>query len=302
MSTTSPATPVRAGHDADKPSAIPLRGWREIFTRVRCEVDHDNVSVIAAGCAFYGLMALVPTLASLAAIYGLVANLADVQRHVAAFGSMVPREARELALSLLSDIVHRSPTALSFGAVSGIVLALWSASRGTSALLQAIAIAYHQPSKRGWLRDNAVSLLFTLVGILFAVVAIGLVALVPAALALVGLELPGVAVLSWLRWPVLFVSFCAALSILYRYALDREPPRWRWVSWGAAVATVLWLAGSVVFSAYVAKVANYGKTYGPLGAAVVLLMWLYLTAYVVVLGAEINAGIELQASPVDRRA
>jgi membrane protein len=171
---------------------------------------------------------------------------------------------------------------------------LWSAGKGTGAVITALNIAYDQEETRGFVRRKGLELLFTLGGIVFALLALGAVVALPLVLGKVGLGEEAALLVRWLRWPALAVLVMIGLAVLYHYGPSREKPRWRWVSWGAVIAAALWLLGSAGFSLYVSHLGKYGQTYGSLGAIVILLTWFYLSAYVVILGAELNAELERQ--------
>ena len=194
----------------------------------------------------------------------------------------------------LHKLVTASSGSLSISAGVALVLALWSASRGMSGLISAFDIAYQQKETRGFFKLNMVAIGLTLLMLIGGTVIIALVGVLPAAIQLIGLESSTQWLLLVLEWPLLIAVVLAGLAVLYRYAPDRETPRWRWVSPGAIVATVLWLLGSVAFTVYVTHFNSYNKTYGSLGGVVVMLTWLYLSAFVALLGAVINAQSERQ--------
>ncbi|MGO8919632.1 MAG: YihY/virulence factor BrkB family protein [Stellaceae bacterium] len=278
------------------PQQITAAGWRDILTRVIANIGRDNVSLIAAGVAFYALLSLAPGFTALVALYGLVADPAAVQAHVAGLGGMMPPEAQQLVADELTAIVQAHSSSLGLGFVISLLIALWSANAGTSALISALNVAYGEREKRGLLRYYASTLLLMLGGAICGGCALLLIAVLPALLQWLPLGEAGRALFAILRWPALLLLFAAVLALLYRYAPCRREPRWSWVSWGAAAAALLWIAGSVLFSVYVGRFATYNKTYGSLGAVVVLLMWLWLSAYAVLLGAELNAEMERQSA------
>jgi membrane protein len=282
------------GRDADRPTEIPRRGWRDVLVRVRAEVKDDGVTLMSAGVAFYALLALVPGLVALISIYGLLAEPSDVRDQVTSTLSAAPAEVRELVAAQLEAIVASAGGDALVGVIVGIVLALWSASSGVGHLVEAINRAYDEKESRGFLRLKAIALALTIGAVLFIVVAFAIVALLPALLAETGLGAGARFAVGLLRWLFLLGGMTAGLAVLYRYGPDRDSPRWRWVSPGAVVAAVLWVLGSAVFSVYTANFARYNETYGSLGAVVVLLLWLFLTALAVILGAEINCELERQ--------
>lgn len=282
------------GRLAPTPSRIPLRDWTTIAWRVYAESSRDNLSMIAAGVAFYGFLAMFPALASVVSLYGLLVEPQTVAMQLEEMAGLLPPEARTIVSQQLTQLTGASGGALSFGFAFGVGLTLWAASKGTRALISAMNIAYDEEEKRGFLRLNAMALGLTLAMLLFVIVALALIAAVPAAVAL--LPLPDG--LAWslrlLRWPILFGAVVAALAVLYRYAPSRDAPQWKWASPGALVATALWLLGSIAFSVYVTSFGDYNKTYGTLAAVAVLLLWFYISSYAVLLGGEINAETERQ--------
>lgn len=284
------------GRMAKTPAEIPKRGWYDIFKRVTKEISTDNVSIIAAGVAFYAFLAIFPAIAATISIYGLIVDPQTVQQQLSSVAEILPRDASELMRSQLGQIAKGSPTALSWGLVFSILLSLWSANRGTSALFQGLNVAYDEQNKRGFIKNTALSLLFTLLGIMVAIICIAMVIALPAFAS--GLGLTGVimSTVMWLRWLVLTALIMLSLAALYRYAPDRKNPQWQWVSWGSVMATVFWIAGSLAFSFYVDNFGNYNATYGSLAAVVILLFWFYLSSFIILLGAEINSEIEHQTS------
>ncbi len=282
------------GREAARPGEIPKPGWRDILLRTWREQSRDNLSLVAAGVAFYAMLALFPAIAALISIYGLLADPAQLQSQIGEVSGVLPPDARSIIQSQLSQVVSGAGGALSLGAVAGVLLALWSASKGMKGLIQALNIAYDEQESRGFLKLNAISLLLTFSGLVFFILALTAVVAMPALLDNLGLPDAVMWTVSIARWPVLAIAGMLALSVLYRYGPDRDQPRWRWVSWGSAGATVAWIGASLLFSLYVSRFGNYNETYGALGAVVILLMWLFITAYVVLFGAEFNAEMEHQ--------
>jgi membrane protein len=282
------------GRSADEPHQIPVAGWRDIVKRLLADIGRDNVSLMAAGVAFYGLLSLAPGFTALVSLYGLMFDPSQVQAQVAAMEGMIPEEARRLIADQLTTIVQGSSSTLGVSFIVSLALAIWSANSGTSALMQALNVAYGEREKRNVLRYYGTALVLTAAAVLFGIVSLVLVAIIPAAFGLLPLGEFGKELVDWIRWPVLTILFAAGLSVGYRYAPSRNEARWSWVSSGAIAATIVWIIGSALFSLYVEKFATYNKTYGSLGAVVVLLMWFWLSAYAVLLGAELNAEMEHQ--------
>lgn len=281
------------GRHADKPTEVPPQGWMDVLARTGREISNDNLTIVGAGVAFYAFVAVVPALAASIGIYGLIFDPAQVAQQITAFARMMPHEVLPLLEEQLKRITSDTGAA-GLSAFMGIAIALWSSSSATKALIQGLNIAYGEKEKRGFVKLTLVALGLTLCIIAGVVSAIALVAVLPAVLNHLHLGSNVETILSWARWPILLGGFILALAILYRYAPSRENAKWRWVSPGAAVAAILWVGASGLFSLYVSKVASYDKTYGALGAVVVFLMWLFLSAFSVLLGAEMNAELERQ--------
>jgi membrane protein len=282
------------GRDARTPKDIPARGWKDILWRVKEQIAQDRLSIIAAGVAFYGLLAVFPGLIALVGLYGLAFDPQQVEQQVSALSGILPAQAADILLGQLHDLTTTDSTALSIGAIGGLLLALWSASAGMRTLMEALNIAYGEEEKRGFLRFYGTALLLTLAAILGTVIALALVIALPIVLKFLGLSSALSWVISIAAWPILVGMMLLGLAIVYRYGPSREEPRWRWVSWGAVTATLLWIAGSVLFTVYVTRFGNYNETYGSVGAIVILLMWFLLSSYAVLIGAELNAEMERQ--------
>ncbi len=284
------------GHEADDPSDIPRRGWMQIAKRVGARISRDNLSIIAAGVAFYAFLAIPSALTALVALYGLAFDPQDVQRQIASLNGALPGEAVQLIGQQLQTMTSQPRSTLGIGLIVAVLVAIWGARSAMSTFVTALNVAYAEDEKRGFFRFQATAFALTAVAVVFAVLSIALVAVLPAAIDLLPFGEFGKTVASVIRWPVLLVLITIGLATIYRYAPSRNEPKWRWVSWGAAVATVLWIVGSALFSLYVGQFASYNKTYGSLGAVVVLMMWLYLSAFAVLLGAELNAELEHQTA------
>lgn len=281
------------GRRAEDPSQLPARGWRDILLRVKQELAQDNLSIVAAGIAFFCFVAFVPMLGAVVAVYALVADPAEMSRHLEALAQVAPAEIMPLLRDQLERLSAQEQSA-GVGAAIGFALALFASAKATRGLIDGLNIAYDEQERRGFFKLQAVALLLTLAAVVGAVIALTLVAVLPSLLEHLPVPRGAEVIVGWLRWPVLVGGFMLALGVLYRFAPSRDPAKWRWLSWGAGVATGLWLLASLGFSLYVSTLGNYEKTYGSLGALVVFLLWLYLSAFVVLLGAELNAEMERQ--------
>jgi membrane protein len=218
----------------------------------------------------------------------------QVTQQVAALRGILPAQATDLILQQLTELTSMDRASLGVGSIVAILFALWSASAGMRTTMQALDVAYEEEEKRGTIKFYATALLLTLGAIVAAAVAVAVVVALPAVIKFLGLGTLLENAISYARWPLLAVGMIVGLAVLYRYGPDRKAPRWRWVTWGAAIATVMWLIGSALFSLYVTQFGNYNKTYGSMGAVVILLTWFLLTAYVLLIGAEIDAEMERQ--------
>jgi membrane protein len=282
------------GRDATSPAEVPAAGWWDVVVRTVKEAKADGVPLLAAGVAFYGLLALAPALSALAGVYGLVADPADAARHVRELLAAAPAEVRDLVHQQLMAATRRSDSDAVLLVVGGTLLALWSASSAVRHVIGAINRAYDEQETRSFLRVRGLALALTVAAVVFLALSIGVIALLPAALADTALGDASRITIGILRWPGLALAMVLALAVLYRVAPARDDARWSWVGLGSVVATCLWLVASGLFSLYAARFGDYETTYGALGAVVVVMLWLFLTAYAVVLGAELNAESERQ--------
>jgi membrane protein len=272
---------------------IPPRGWRNTALTVWRKLDQDNVSIIAAGVAFYSLLALFPGMGALVAIYGLAADPVDLERQLDLLSNILPAEGLRIVRTQMHAIVSQPDTGLSWGVILGFGLTLWSATAGVKTLMTALNIVYGCRERRGFLRFNATSIVLTLGTVIAAAFAIIFILILPAVLGILDrfgwIDRAVKLLLSVAHWPIMTVLVILGFQVMYYFGPSHETLRWRWISRGAVIAAALWLVASALFSFYAAHIADYNETYGSLGAVVILLMWLYITAYVVLLGAEIDA-------------
>ncbi|HVD13559.1 MAG TPA: YihY/virulence factor BrkB family protein [Actinomycetota bacterium] len=289
----APTDPGR-GRQAEQPQQIPARGWKDIALRVKDEVKQDQVPLLAAGVAFYAILSLFPAVIAAVSIYGIAADPATVRRQIEQLTRLLSPETATILTQQIEQITRGAGGALGLATVLGIATALWSASSGMKALITGVNLAYGESESRKFFKLRGLALLLTLGAMVLMGVALVLIVAFPA----VTNDWP--TALRWtasiLRWLVLAVLLVIGLAVLYRFAADRDNPRWSWVSWGSVVATVLWVAASLAFSFYVSAFGNYNKTYGALAGIIILLFWLFLTAFMVLLGAELNTEMELQTA------
>ena len=292
----SPTPQELPGIHAEKPTQIPWRGWKQILKRSWAENKADNMPIIAGGVAFFGFLSIFPALIALISLYGLVASPETVARQVENLSAQLPDSAAELIGDQLTAIVNNSSSALSVSLVVSILAALWSASGGMGNLITAVNLAYDEVEARNFVKLKLLSLGLTLASIVFVIVTFGLLAVVPAVIEALPLGIVGTILAQVARWVLLLAVFAGSLAVLYRVAPDRDAPRFRWVSLGAVIVTVIWAAVSVVFALYVDNFGSYDKTYGAIAGVIVLMLWLYLTCYLILLGAEINSEAEHQTA------
>jgi membrane protein len=284
------------GAEADRPRDIPRKGWFQVLRRAWREAKADQVPLIAAGLAFYAFLSLFPTLIAAVLLYGLLADPAQVSDQVNSIGSALPSSAQQLLSEQMTSLTKTNQQSLGIGLVVALVVALWSASGGMGNLITAVNITYDEVDRRSIIVRKGLALLMTLGAIVFVVVAVALIAVLPAVMSSLGLPLVVQVLVQVVRWVGLVAAMMVALAVLYRVAPNRDAPKLRWVSVGAVAATILWIIASVGFSLYVDNFSSYGKTYGSLAGVVILLIWLWITNYLVLLGAEMNAEAEQQTA------
>ena len=284
------------GVTASKPTAIPWSGWKQILKRSWAENQADNMGIISGGVAFFGFLSIFPGLIAMISIYGLVASPTSVKNQVDTLAKNLPKSAAQLIGEQLTNITGSSGGALTIGLIVSILAALWSASGGMSSMITAVNLAYDEVETRNYVKLKLLSLALTVGGIVFILVTFGLVAVVPAVIAALPLGIVGTILAQVLNWIVLLGVFAGALSVLYRVAPDRDAPRFRWLSLGSVIVTVMWAIVSLAFAFYANNFGSYNKTYGAIAGVIVLMFWLYLTCYLVLLGAEINSETEHQTA------
>ncbi len=283
------------GRYASTPSDIPARGWRDILWRGYERLNDDRILTVAAGVTFYVLLAIFPAIAALVAVYGLFADPGTIAKHVEDVASFVPGGGIDILQEELNRVVSQPRRTLGLAFVVALGISLWSANAGVKAIIDALNVAYAEREKRSFVKLTAVSFVFTLAGMVGAVVALGVVVVLPLMLKFVGLESATKAIVAVGKWPVLLVGAGFAIAVLYRYGPSRTPAKWRWITWGSALAAVAWIAFSLLFSWFAVNFGSYNKTYGSLGAVVGFMTWIWISTIVVLIGAELDAEIEHQS-------
>ena len=282
------------GRHADTPNQIPPKGLRDVFWRVVEAVVADRVTLIAAGVTYFLLLSLFPALGALVALYGFIADPTTIMGHIGFLASVFPPGSFDLILNQLTALTQQKASALSFAFVTGLIVALWSANSGMKALFDAMNVAYQENEKRSFVRLNLLSLAFTLGALFIAIVLIAAIGVLPAALAYLWLDRWQELLARFARWPFILTFVGCGIAIIYRYGPSREQAKLRWLSWGVIFSTLLWLAASILFTFYLENFANYNATYGTLGALIGLMVWVWISVIILIVGAELNAELEHQ--------
>jgi membrane protein len=290
------AQEIGRGRDADHPFQIPWTGWKDIFWRSYAQINEDRLLAVAAGVVFYGLLAIFPAITALVSLYGLFASPAAISDLLSTAAGILPQGAVDILQEQVTRLVTGTQTKLGLGFVLGLFVALWSANAGMKAIIDALNVVYEEKEKRGFIKLTLISLVFTVAAISSALLALGAVVVLPVALNFFGFQAASDVLIRLARWPVLFVVVILGLALLYRYGPSRRQARWQWLSIGSVFAAVAWLIASTLLSWYLASFADYNKTYGSLGAAIGMMTWMWVSAIVILLGAQLNSEIEHQTA------
>ncbi|WP_299613663.1 YihY/virulence factor BrkB family protein [uncultured Tateyamaria sp.] len=282
------------GRNAEAPTGIPGAGWKDIAFRLKDEIAEDRVGLIAAGVAFYGLLALFPAITALIAISGLLVEPSAIVEQLRGLAGMVPEEVIGIVTDQATEVAGSREGGLGLAAVFGILVALYSASKGMASLMEGINVAYDEQEERGFIKLKLVTFaltLFLMIGLLVAL--LSMLAL-PAVLAFVDLGGFMETTITVAFWIGLVVLTMFGLSVLYRYAPSRDEPEWKWASVGAVIGCLLWIVASAGFAFYVSNFGSYNESFGTLAGVIVLLMWFWISAFIILMGAELNAELEAQ--------
>jgi membrane protein len=284
------------GRDATSPAEIPATGWKDIRWRVYANIGDHRILALAAGMTYYSILAIFPALAALVAIYGIFTDAGSIAKHLDDVSGFVPGGAIDVAREQLTRVSSKSDRALGLTFLLGLVISLWSANAAMKSLFDTLNIVYGEREKRGFFRLNAISLSFTIAGIVFVLSALAAVVAVPVLLNYLHLSNFSDLLIRIVRWPAMFIALALAIACIYRFGPSRAAPRWHWISWGSSAAALLWLGASALFSWYAANFGTFNETYGSLGAVVGFMTWLWISAIVILLGAELNAEMEHQTA------
>jgi membrane protein len=284
------------GRDARSPLHIPWAGWKDIIWRTVKQISQNRLLAIAAGVVFYGLLALFPAVTALVSLYGIFQNAATIGGRLSFLSSMMPASAYSIVQEQIARIVAKGDARLSFAFIFSFGLAIWSANAGMKSLIDALNVVYEEDEKRSFLVLNVVSLVFTIAAVACMLTAVAAVVVTPLILADIGLGAVAQSLIRFATWPALVVIMLFGLAVLYRYGPSRREARWQWLTVGAVVASISWLLGSVALSYYLDRFADYSSTYGSLGAVIGTMMWMWMSAIVILFGAELNSEIEHQTA------
>jgi membrane protein len=284
------------GREANSPGEIPARGWADILWRVFWAIPENRILTTSGGVAFFALLAVFPAIAAIVSLYGLFADASTIGRHLSILAGLLPFGILQIVADQITLVAKQGNDTLGTAFIVSLLIAIGSANSGIAALFDALNVVYNEREKRSFLSFYLVTFIFTLAGMAFVVMAVTAVVAMPIILNLIGLGGMTGRLVFMVRWPLLLVAICVSLAFIYRYGPSRRDARWRWLSWGSIIAGLLWIAGSMLFSWYVATFDSYSKIYGSLGAAIGFMVWLYISAVIVLLGAQLNAEIEHQTA------
>ncbi|PZO66985.1 MAG: hypothetical protein DI498_04345 [Paracoccus denitrificans] len=293
--TAEDTPPLRPGAPAS-PWQLSKASWKRVALQVWDQIGIDRVTSVAGGVTFFGLLALFPGITMLVSLFGLVADRQTILNDLQMLHQILPPSAVELIAGQIKAIVETPASTLSLATIMSLLIAIYSANGGMKAMIDALNVAWYESETRGIIQLNLVSLVFTLGAVSLIIVMMILIAILPAVLSFLPYSSQAVQLL---RWPLIFAMLLGSLAALYRWGPSRKDARWQWVSPGAAFASVALIIASMGFSWYASNFANYNQTYGSIGAAVVLMMWLWIASIVILVGAEVNSEIEREIKRVN---
>jgi len=279
---------------AEKPFAISWTGWKEILLRVKDQMQLNNLPMMAAGVAFYFFLSLFPTILAIVSLYTLVTDPLVIREHLEGLEEIMPPGVHDFISEKIENIVDAQASTKNWGLALSFIVSLWSANKGTFFMFRAINETYDEDSSRGMVKQNAITLGFTLGLMVVGILSMLLVIAYPAIREF--LELPALldSVVAAGRWVVLAVILCFGITMIYQCAPQRSVPQWRWILPGAIIATVLWVVGSLILTLYVKNFDKLEDLYGQISALIILMIWLNITAFVILFGAQVNAELEHQ--------
>ena len=281
----------------DAPWKIPPRGWWEVLKRGYGKTSANHLSLLSAAVAYYAFLSIAPLLLAVVLTYGLIGDPQLVAENVRSLITVVPREAAKLIFDQLMAIVTTTKPAVGFGLLIALAFAVYGATRASSATIEALNIIYEEKESRSIFSFYRVSLGITFSAVLVVVVGVLTASVIGFLEALTSGWGPiAIFLTKAITWIVAGMFASLIFALIYRFGPHRRKARWRWLTAGSVTATILWLLATLGVSFYVSEFGNYNETYGSLGAVVVLQLWLYVSAYVVLLGAQLNQEAERQTS------
>lgn len=283
------------GKKVQTPTEISLSGWKDVLVKVKDKIPENNVVIVSAGVAFFGFLSIFPAIMALISIYGLAMDPQQIEEQLTRLSSMMPEETYKVLQQRVNKFIDNAGGSLGWGTAFGILFGIWSANKGTKSLFKGVDIAYETNSNRGFIKQNALTLLFTFGAIILVILSAALIVAFPAIMQ--SLDLPGNIqnLIGLLRWLVMGLILVGSISLVYGFAPERKRPKFKWVISGALLSTILWLLASWAFSFYIRNFSNFGEVYGSLSAIVILMLWLLLSSFIILLGAELNAELEHHA-------
>lgn len=286
---------MNKGKTIQSPRDIAISGWKKILKRVKERIVEDKIPIVSAGVAFFAFLAIFPGIIALFSIYGLATDAQTAEGQITRLAEMMPEETISLIEGRMDKLLETSASALGLGTAFGLLIALWSANKGIKYLFSGLDVTYRVENSRGFFKQHALTLAFTLGIIVVIIVSLAFIVLFPVIVNSIGLPGNIESLISWLRWPFLAVIVITAISLIYQYGPSRETPEFQWVVYGASVATIVWLIASWGFSLYVSNFGNFGEMYGSLSAVVIMLFWLFITSFIILAGGELNSATEMYA-------
>lgn len=282
--------------NAHKPAEVLKKGWKAVFKRIATRIKKDNVPIVSAGVAFFFFLSLFPAIAAIVSIYGFVVEPAQVEQQMSQISNFLPEQAHEMISGILERTAGKSNQSLSWSLILSLLFSLWSSNKATHAVFVGVNIAYHEPEERGFIKQKAIELLFTLGAIIAGILSVAFVVGYPAIIDKLNLPSALQIVFAVLRWLILAAIIYFSLSVVYKVAPNRSIPKFKWITPGSLLATVFWIAGSLLFTFFVTNFGNFDKTYGSITAVIIMMLWFFLTGFFVIMGAEINSEIEHQTN------
>ena len=273
-------------------SKLSLSEWKSILLKVKRRIGENNVVIVAAGVGFFGFLAIFPAMMALISIYGFLIDPKEIEEQVSNISSMMPEQTHEILQYRVDNFIKPEGESLGWSTFFGILLGIWIGNLGTKSLFRGINIAYGTDIKRGIIKNNGLTLLFTFGAIILIILSAALIVAFPALIEKIGLPDKISSLISWMRWLVMGIVLVGSIGLIYNFGPKRKRPGFKWVLPGAVIATFLWLLASWTFSFYLRNFWNLNEIYGSISTVIFLMLWLFISTFIILLGAEINYEIE----------